>query len=71
MTVQTNWFRSRTSAMLHEIAIQKNRAHATVEVDRKVRMSEYHIGAGPQQIPGEISRGWSDGRLVIMVAEAA
>lgn len=71
MKVETHWFQNRTAAMLHEVGIQKNRAHATVEVDRKIRMGEYHIGAGPSEIPGEISRGWSDGRLVIMVAEAA
>lgn len=71
MTVQTNWFRSRTSAMLHEIAILKNRAHATVEVDRKLRMGEYHIGEGPACIPGEIGREWNrDGRLEIRVEVA-
>ena len=72
MTVQTNWFRSRTAAMLHEIGIQKNRAHATVEVDRKVRMGEYHIGEGPASIPGEVGRRWNgDGQLEIQVEAVA
>ena len=72
MTVQTNWFRNRTSAMLHEIGIQKNRAHATVEVDRKLLQGEYHIGEGPASIPGEIRRQWNrDGRLEIQVEAMA
>lgn len=67
-TIETHWFRTRTSAMLHEIGIQKTRAHAAVEVDRKLRSGEYHIGQGPAPIPGEDSREWTaDGRLVIRV----
>lgn len=72
MNVETVWFKDRTSAMLHEVGIQRNRAHASVDVDRKIRMGEYHLGAGPAMLPGEIGRDWNkDGRLVIQVREAA
>jgi hypothetical protein len=72
MMVETAWFRNRTSAMLHEVGIQRNRAHAVVEVDRKINLGEYHIGAGPTMLPGEVAREWDkDGRLVIQVREAA
>lgn len=72
MNVQTKWFKSRSAAFLHEMTIQRTRAHASVEVDRKIHMGEYHIGAGPELLPGETGREFdADGRLVIQVREAA
>lgn len=72
MNVQTRWFKNRTAVLLHEMSIQRTRAHASVEVDRKIRMGEYHIGAGPEMLPGETGREFdADGRLVIQVREAA
>lgn len=66
--VSTNWFRNRSSAMLAEIPLQRNRAHADVEVTRKLNSGEYLIGAGPAPLPGEVERRWNpDGRLEILV----
>lgn len=70
-TVVTNWFRHRSAAMLAEIPLQRNRAHADVEVTRKLNSGEYLIGAGPSQVPGEVERRWTDdGRLEIVVQES-
>lgn len=67
-TVTTNWFKSRTHAMLVEIPLQRSRAHADVEVTRKLNCGEYFLGAGPREVPGEVSRSWNkDGRLEIVV----
>lgn len=70
-TVQTNWFRHRSAAMLAEIPLQRNRAHADVEVTRKLNSGEYLIGDGPRDpVPGEVERRWNDGRLEILVESA-
>lgn len=72
MNIETKWFKNRTAVTLHEVEIQRTRAHASVEVDRKLLMGEYQIGAGPEMLPGEIGREFNaDGRLVIQVREAA